>query len=174
MSVSDNESRYLTQPKMNGIANRAWDFWIRRSWMLWVLAALILILDQSTKSIIIAWLDWGESWPAEGFLRFTHARNTGTAFSLFQGHSKHPQLRRNYRRSRTALGLRHYRREILHPPPRPRPSTRRSTWQPIRPSPARLCNRLHRRWMVAHLQRRRLRYLHRHGPDGLVFLYGEG
>lgn len=72
---------------MNGIANRAWDFWIRRSWMLWVLAALILILDQSTKSIIIAWLDWGESWPAEGFLRFTHARNTGTAFSLFQGHS---------------------------------------------------------------------------------------
>ena len=55
--------------------------------MLWVLAALVLLLDQSTKSIIIAWLDWGESWPAEGFLRITHARNTGTAFSLFQGHS---------------------------------------------------------------------------------------
>lgn len=72
---------------MNGVANRAWDFWIRKSWMLWVLAALILIFDQSTKSIIIAWLDWGESWPAEGLLRITHARNTGTAFSLFQGHS---------------------------------------------------------------------------------------
>ena len=72
---------------MNGVANRAWDFWIRRSWMLWVLAAVILLLDQSTKSIIIAWLDWGESWPAEGLLRITHARNTGTAFSLFQGHS---------------------------------------------------------------------------------------
>ena len=55
--------------------------------MLWVLAALVLLLDQSTKSILIAWLDWGESWPAEGFLRITHARNTGTAFSLFQGHS---------------------------------------------------------------------------------------
>ena len=55
--------------------------------MLWVLAALVLVLDQGTKSIIIGWLDWGESWPAEGFLRFTHARNTGTAFSLFQGHS---------------------------------------------------------------------------------------
>ena len=55
--------------------------------MLWVLAVLVLVLDQGTKSIIIAWLDWGESWPAEGFLRLTHARNTGTAFSLFQGHS---------------------------------------------------------------------------------------
>ena len=71
----------------NSIAFRAWDFWVKRSWMLWVLAALVLLLDQSTKSIIIAWLDWGESWPAEGFLRITHARNTGTAFSLFQGHS---------------------------------------------------------------------------------------
>lgn len=73
--------------EVRGIGYRAWDFWVRRSWMLWVLAALVLLLDQSTKSIIIAWLDWGESWPAEGFLRITHARNTGTAFSLFQGHS---------------------------------------------------------------------------------------
>ena len=37
--------------------------------MLWVLAALVLVLDQGTKSIIIGWLDWGESWPVEGFLR---------------------------------------------------------------------------------------------------------
>ncbi len=72
---------------MNGVANRAFEFWIRRSWMLWVLAAVILLLDQSTKSIIVGWLDWGESWPSEGLFRFTHARNTGTAFSLFQGHS---------------------------------------------------------------------------------------
>ena len=72
---------------VRGFGYRAWDFWVRRSWMLWVLAAVVLLLDQSTKSIIIAWLDWGESWPAEGFLRLTHARNTGTAFSLFQGHS---------------------------------------------------------------------------------------
>ncbi len=70
-----------------GLGYRAWDFWVRRSWMLWVLAVVVLVLDQSTKSVIVAWLDWGESWPAEGFLRFTHARNTGTAFSLFQGHS---------------------------------------------------------------------------------------
>ena len=35
--------------------------------MLWVLAAVVLLLDQGTKSVIVAWLDWGESWPAEGF-----------------------------------------------------------------------------------------------------------
>lgn len=55
--------------------------------MLWVLAAVVLLLDQSTKALIVGWLNWGESWPVEGFFRFTHARNTGTAFSLFQGHS---------------------------------------------------------------------------------------
>ena len=55
--------------------------------MLWVLAVVVLLLDQSTKSLIVAWLDWGQSWPEEGFLRITHARNTGTAFSLFQGHN---------------------------------------------------------------------------------------
>lgn len=72
---------------VRGIGYRVWDFWVRRSWMLWLLAVVVLLLDQSTKSLIVAWLDWGESWPAEGFLRITHARNTGTAFSLFQGHS---------------------------------------------------------------------------------------
>ena len=71
----------------DSIAFRAWDFWVRRSWMLWVLALAVLLLDQSTKSLIVGWLEWGESWPAEGFLRITHARNTGTAFSLFQGHN---------------------------------------------------------------------------------------
>ena len=44
-----------------------------------------LILDQFTKWLTIENLAVGESWPAEGFLRFTHAWNTGTAFSLFQG-----------------------------------------------------------------------------------------
>ena len=71
----------------DSIVFRAWDFWVRRSWMLWVLAVVVLLLDQSTKSVIVAWLDWGQSWPDEGFLRITHARNTGTAFSLFQGHN---------------------------------------------------------------------------------------
>ena len=90
LPLSRNESALpaqLPQSTMNRIAYRLWDFWVKKSWMLWVLALVVLLLDQSSKSLIIAWLDWGESWPAEGFLRFTHARNTGTAFSLFQGHS---------------------------------------------------------------------------------------
>lgn len=41
--------------------------------------------DQLTKWLTIENLARGESWPAEGFFRFTHAWNTGTAFSLFQG-----------------------------------------------------------------------------------------
>ena len=42
-------------------------------------------LDQFTKWLTIQNLAVGESWPAEGLFRFTHAWNTGTAFSLFQG-----------------------------------------------------------------------------------------
>ena len=85
--VRSVDSRLRENDRVRGIGYRAWDFWVRRSWMLWVLAVVVLLLDQSTKSLIVAWLDWGESWPAEGFLRITHARNTGTAFSLFQGHN---------------------------------------------------------------------------------------
>ena len=70
-----------------GLLFRFWDFWVRRSWLLWVLAVVVLFLDQGTKWVIEGWLFWGESWPADGFLRFTHARNTGAAFSLLQGHS---------------------------------------------------------------------------------------
>lgn len=53
----------------------------------WVLMAAALGLDQLTKAIVVANLDRGESWPDEGFLRITHAWNTGTAFSLFQDQS---------------------------------------------------------------------------------------
>ena len=85
--IESGNSAESAESTMNRITYRAWEFWVKRSWLLWVLAALVLLLDQSTKSVIVAWLDWGESWPAEGFFRITHARNTGTAFSLFQGHS---------------------------------------------------------------------------------------
>lgn len=63
------------------------EFWLKRSWLLWALAAVIFASDQVTKQIIEGWLAYGESWPADGFLRFTHIGNTGTAFSLFQGNS---------------------------------------------------------------------------------------
>lgn len=63
------------------------EFWILGSWQLWLLTGVVLVADQISKAIIIGWLDWRESWPAEGFFRFTHIGNTGTAFSLFQGNS---------------------------------------------------------------------------------------
>ena len=85
--IERGNSAESAESTMNRITYRAWEFWVKRSWLLWVLAALVLLFDQSTKSVIVAWLDWGDSWPAEGFFRITHARNTGTAFSLFQGHS---------------------------------------------------------------------------------------
>ena len=44
-----------------------------------------LISDQITKWAVIENLAVGQSWPESGLFRFTHAWNTGTAFSLFQG-----------------------------------------------------------------------------------------
>ncbi len=63
------------------------DLWLRRGWPVWLLASAVFACDQITKLVIIDWLRYGESWPVEGFLRFTHARNTGAAFSLFEGQS---------------------------------------------------------------------------------------
>jgi signal peptidase II len=51
----------------------------------WSIMAIALLLDQLTKWQVIERLSVGESWPSTGFFRFTHAWNTGTAFSLFQG-----------------------------------------------------------------------------------------
>ena len=51
----------------------------------WVMLTVAVVLDQLTKWQVIENLAVGESWPETGFFRFTHAWNTGTAFSLFQG-----------------------------------------------------------------------------------------
>ena len=51
----------------------------------WIILLLAVSSDQLTKWLTIENLARGESWPADGFFRFTHAWNTGTAFSLFQG-----------------------------------------------------------------------------------------
>ena len=51
----------------------------------WVVLLSVVALDQVTKWIVIETLAVGESWPETGLFRFTHAWNTGTAFSLFQG-----------------------------------------------------------------------------------------
>ncbi len=51
----------------------------------WAMLLLAVSSDQLTKWLVIENLSRGESWPVTGFFRFTHAWNTGTAFSLFQG-----------------------------------------------------------------------------------------
>ena len=60
---------------------------IYRDWTLLQLAALTLALDQLTKFVVRQTLQWHYSWPADGFFRFTHVQNTGSAFGLFQGHN---------------------------------------------------------------------------------------
>lgn len=45
---------------------------------------LAFTADQISKALIVNRLRLNESWPLEGFFRLTYARNTGTAFGLFQ------------------------------------------------------------------------------------------
>lgn len=52
--------------------------------LLFMIGGLVLALDQVTKLVVSIYLNLGESWPSEGFFRFTYATNTGSAFSLFQ------------------------------------------------------------------------------------------
>jgi signal peptidase II len=49
------------------------------------LVALVFLLDQLTKYVVIELLNPGMSYPFRGFFRFTHVHNTGSAFGIFQG-----------------------------------------------------------------------------------------
>ena len=57
------------------------------SWHLLVvqLAAITLTLDQFTKYLVRELLPYRASFPDDGFFRFTHTHNTGSAFGIFQG-----------------------------------------------------------------------------------------
>lgn len=52
----------------------------------WLTLAAVFAADQATKIAVIRSLAHGESWPPDGFLRITHAWNTGTAFGLLQNY----------------------------------------------------------------------------------------
>ena len=43
----------------------------------------VLALDQLTKALIRATMFRGESWPSDGFFRFTYGTNSGSAFGFF-------------------------------------------------------------------------------------------
>ncbi|MBI4218686.1 MAG: signal peptidase II [Chloroflexi bacterium] len=60
----------------------------RRRWyadpLLLAVLVTAFIADQVSKALVVRNLGLYESWPTDGFFRITYARNTGTAFGLFQ------------------------------------------------------------------------------------------
>ncbi len=61
-----------------GIGQRA-----RRSLLTFLIAAVIVGLDQLTKYLVMTYMELGQSIPEEGWIRLTYTTNTGGAFSLF-------------------------------------------------------------------------------------------
>ena len=57
---------------------------IYKDFVLIQLGTLIFVIDQFTKFLVRDQLMFRESFPADGFLRFTHTHNTGSAFGIFQ------------------------------------------------------------------------------------------
>jgi signal peptidase II len=53
-------------------------------WSTWSIFVIALVSDQITKQLVLNSLRLGQSWPIDGFMRFTFVRNDGTAFGLFQ------------------------------------------------------------------------------------------
>jgi signal peptidase II len=58
---------------------------LRSDLIFFVIAALVVALDQATKYLVRANLALGESVPKEGPLRITDVTNTGAVFGILQG-----------------------------------------------------------------------------------------
>ena len=57
--------------------------WLRRT-LFFGAALAVLALDQATKAIVRAFMDRGEAWPGDSFLRLHYVTNTGAAFGILQ------------------------------------------------------------------------------------------
>jgi len=61
---------------------------IKQYWLLVVVAAIVIVLDQVSKSIVRANIPFGSRWMPLDWLapyfRFVHWENTGAAFGFFQ------------------------------------------------------------------------------------------
>lgn len=57
---------------------------IYKDYVLIQLAVIIFLLDQFSKFLVRDQLLFRESFPTEGFFRFTHTFNTGSAFGIFR------------------------------------------------------------------------------------------
>jgi signal peptidase II len=59
---------------------------LRQDAPFFLVASLVVLLDQLTKAIVRDNLALGESWPNESWLvKITHVTNTGAAFGMLQG-----------------------------------------------------------------------------------------
>ena len=76
-SAVNSETESATETKPSAFVG------LSRVWPVGAIAATVFAIDQLTKYLVRANLAIGESWPAEGFFRFTHGTNTGTVFGLF-------------------------------------------------------------------------------------------
>jgi signal peptidase II len=66
------------------LSGRLWPR-LRNDLVFFVIAGLVVVLDQVTKHLVRANLTLGESVPEEGPLRITYVTNTGAAFGILQG-----------------------------------------------------------------------------------------
>ena len=57
---------------------------IYKDFVLIQLAFLVFLIDQFSKFLVRDQLRFRESFPEDGFFRFTHTHNTGSAFGIFQ------------------------------------------------------------------------------------------
>jgi signal peptidase II len=71
-------------PPQAGPDGRLWPR-LRNDLVFFVIAGLVVALDQVTKHLVRTNLALGESVPEEGPLRITHVTNTGAAFGILQG-----------------------------------------------------------------------------------------
>jgi len=58
-----------------------------RTVVFFLVALVIVIGDQASKTWIRSNLAVGQSIPETGFMRLTHVQNTGAAFGIFQNHT---------------------------------------------------------------------------------------
>lgn len=66
-----------------GKTGRSWRLSLLVDPLPWLALVTVFTADQVSKTLVIRSLTRFESWPTDGFFRFTHAWNTGTAFGLF-------------------------------------------------------------------------------------------
>ena len=57
--------------------------WLRRA-LFFGAALAVLALDQATKALVRAFMERGEAWPDDSFVRLHYVTNTGAAFGILQ------------------------------------------------------------------------------------------